>query len=34
VYPAKSPYGMFPELYVKNDLGAVIDYIKKFDDGE
>jgi ABC-type dipeptide/oligopeptide/nickel transport system ATPase component len=34
VYPAKSPYGMFPELYIKNDLGAVVDYIKKFDDGE
>lgn len=34
VYPAKSPCGMFPELYIKNDLGAVVDCIKKFDDGE
>jgi hypothetical protein len=34
VYPSKSPCGMFPELYIKNDLGLVVDYIKKFDEGE
>ena len=33
-YPAKSPQGMFPALYIKNDLGYVVECTKKFDDGE
>jgi hypothetical protein len=33
-YPAKSPQGMFPSLYIKNDLGYVVECTRKFDDGE
>jgi hypothetical protein len=30
-YPAKSPYGMFKELYIPNDLGLVIECIDKYE---
>lgn len=33
-YPAKSPVGMFSELYMKNDLGEVANLIQKYDKGE
>ena len=26
----KSPYGMFPELYIPNDLGAVVEAVEKY----
>jgi hypothetical protein len=29
-YPAKSPFGMFDELYIKNDLGLVIDTMNEY----
>ena len=29
-YPAKSPFGMFEELYIKNDLGLVIDTMNEY----
>tara|TARA_R100001460_G_scaffold19735_2_gene40982 strand:+ start:559 stop:1272 length:714 start_codon:yes stop_codon:yes gene_type:complete len=29
-YPAKSPFGMFDELYIKNDLGLVIDTMNDY----
>jgi len=29
-YPAKSPYGMFEQLYIPNDLGYVIDKITEY----
>lgn len=29
-FPAKSPYGMFESLYIKNDLGYVTETINKF----
>jgi hypothetical protein len=33
VYPAKSPYGMFKNLYIPNDLGLVADSIDKYETG-
>lgn len=33
-FPAKSPIGMFPELYIKNDLGYVVDAINAYYEGE
>jgi hypothetical protein len=33
-YPAKSPVGMFPQLYINNDLGAVVKTINQYYDGE
>lgn len=33
-YPAKSPYGMFTEKYIKNDLGAVSKAIDFYNEGE
>ncbi len=33
-YPAKSPVGMFDELYIPNDLGYVIKRIIKYNEGE
>lgn len=33
-YPAKSPIGLFPELYIPNDLGIVVDLIDKYNEGE
>lgn len=29
-YPAKSPIGMFPSLYIPNDLGYVIDCVNEY----
>lgn len=29
-FPAKSPYGMFKDIYIPNDLGLVIDTVNKF----
>ena len=31
-FPAKSPFGMFDDLYIKNDLGLVIDTMNKYYD--
>jgi hypothetical protein len=33
-YPAKSPYGMFEELYIPNDLGYVVAAINAYNHGE
>jgi len=33
-YPAKSSYGVFPELLINNDLGFVIDEITKYETAE
>lgn len=33
-YPAKSPVGLFKELYIRNDLGFVSDSIDKYNEGE
>lgn len=33
-YPAKSPIGMFKELYIPNDLGYVVDSINAYYNGE
>lgn len=33
-FPAKSPYGMFKDLYVPNDLGLVSKQIDKYNQGE
>lgn len=33
-YPAKSPVGMFNEIYIPNDLGLVSESIDKYDKGE
>lgn len=30
-YPAKSSIGMFPEIYIPNDLGVVINHIKEYE---
>lgn len=32
-YPAKSPYGMFKDLYIPNDLGFVSDKVDEFYNG-
>jgi hypothetical protein len=32
-YPAKSPYGMFEDLYIKNDLGFVISKLNEYYNG-
>jgi len=32
--PAKSPLGMFADLYIPNDLGFVTDHIDKYNSGE
>lgn len=29
-YPAKSPIGMFDELYIPNDLGYIVDKVKEY----
>lgn len=29
-YPGKSPYGMFPQMYIKNDLGYVSEKIDEY----
>lgn len=31
-YPAKSPIGMFDDLYIPNDLGAVLEQVKKYEE--
>ncbi len=31
MYPAKSPFGMFDELYIPNDLGLVLNKIKEYE---
>lgn len=33
-YPGKSPYGMFKELYIKNDLGYVSEKIDEYNGDE
>lgn len=33
-YPAKSPVGMFKDLYILNDLGAVIKAVDDYNNGE
>lgn len=33
-YPAKSPVGMFKDVYIPNDLGLVIESINKYNNGE
>jgi hypothetical protein len=30
-YPAKSPYGMFKDLYIPNDLGFVVKCIDNYE---
>ena len=32
-FPAKSPVGMFSELYIPNDLGVVSETINKYNEG-
>jgi hypothetical protein len=34
VYPAKSPYGMFTDLYILNDLWLIVEAIKKYEEEE
>lgn len=34
VYGAKSPVGMFPELKIKNDMGEVLECVRKYNEGE
>ena len=34
VYPAKAPIGMFPEIYIKNDLGLVSELIERYNEEE
>jgi hypothetical protein len=34
VFPAKSPFGMFKDLYIKNDLGFVSEKIDEYYSGE
>lgn len=33
-YPSKTPIGLFPELYIPNDLGVVAEMIDKYNEGE
>ena len=33
-YPSKSPLGMFDDLYIKNDLGLVLETMNKYYEGE
>lgn len=33
-YPAKSPFGMFKDLYIQNDLGLVSKSIDEYNVGE
>jgi hypothetical protein len=33
-FPAKSPFGMFKDLYVPNDLGLISEQIDKYNSGE
>lgn len=33
-YPSKSPVGMFPELYIPNDLGLVVETVNAYYNGE
>ncbi len=33
-FPAKSPQGMFPDLYIPNDLGYVIERVNAYNNGE
>lgn len=33
-FPAKSPIGMFNNLYIQNDLGLVSELIDKYNEGE
>lgn len=30
IFPAKSPYGMFSDLYIPNDLGYIIEKVKEY----
>lgn len=30
LYPAKSPVGIFPEIYIKNDLGNIIEKVEEY----
>lgn len=32
-FPAKSPHGMFSDLYINNDLGLVVKKIKEYNEG-
>lgn len=34
VVPAKTPYGVFKDLIIPNDMGYVIDEIEKYNQGE
>lgn len=34
VYPAKSPFGMFKNLYIPNDLGLVVKSIDEYETGQ
>ena len=34
IYPAKSPFGMFKDLYIPNDLGLVAELIDKYETGK
>lgn len=34
IYPAKSPYGMFPNLYIPNDLGYVSSCIDEYENSK
>lgn len=34
IYPAKSPYGMFKELYISNDLGFVVECVDKYENSK
>lgn len=33
-YPSKSPFGMFEELYIPNDLGYVISRANAYENGQ
>lgn len=33
-YPAKSPVGMFNDLYILNDLGLVVENVQSYYSGE
>ena len=33
-YPAKSPHGMFESLYIPNDMGAVLELVDGYYEGE
>lgn len=33
VYPARSPHGMFENIYISNDLGYIARKIKEYNEG-